>query len=84
MRNVLTVLWTVGGHKYVLQQAVGLYLASGTSDYYLFSRWHRNKKVNKVYRYTMEFSHVTNFYRVCAEHYLLQMWGLWGSVLHWT
>lgn len=51
----------VGGREYVPQQAVGLYPTSGASDDYSFSRWHKNKKVNKVYGYTMEFG-----YPVCA------------------
>lgn len=44
---------SVGGRTYVPQQAVGLYPTSGASDDYTFSRWHKNKKVNKVYGYTM-------------------------------
>ncbi|OAL45470.1 Zn-dependent exopeptidase [Pyrenochaeta sp. DS3sAY3a] len=57
----------VGGREYVPQQAVGLYPTSGASDDYTFSRWHKNKKVNKVYGYTMEFGYPTNFYPTSEE-----------------
>jgi murein tripeptide amidase MpaA len=57
----------VGGRVYVPQQAVGLYPTSGASDDYSFSRWHKNKKVNKVYGYTMEFGYPTNFYPTATE-----------------
>ncbi|KAF2123004.1 zinc carboxypeptidase A 1 precursor [Lophiotrema nucula] len=57
----------VGGREYVPQQAVGLYPTSGASDDYSFSRWHKNKKLNKVYGYTMEFGYPTNFYPTSAE-----------------
>jgi murein tripeptide amidase MpaA len=39
----------VGGNDYVSQQAVGLYATSGASDDWAFSRWHKNKRVSKVY-----------------------------------
>ncbi|KAH7125646.1 zinc carboxypeptidase A 1 precursor [Dendryphion nanum] len=58
----------VGGRSYVPQQAVGLYPTSGASDDYAFSRWHKNKKVNKVYGYTMEFGYPTNFYPTANEY----------------
>lgn len=58
----------VGGRDYVPQQAVGLYPTSGASDDYTFSRWHKNKKVNKVYGYTMEFGYPTNFYPTSEEY----------------
>lgn len=58
---------SVGGREYVPQQAVGLYPTSGASDDYTFSRWHKNKKVNKVYGYTMEFGYPTNFYPTSEE-----------------
>jgi murein tripeptide amidase MpaA len=59
---------SVGGREYVPQQAVGLYPTSGASDDYSFSRWHKNKKVNKVYGYTMEFGYPTNFYPTAEEY----------------
>jgi murein tripeptide amidase MpaA len=58
----------VGGREYVPQQAVGLYPTSGASDDWSFSRWHKNKKVNKVYGYTMEFGYPTNFYPTAEEY----------------
>lgn len=58
----------VGGRKYVPQQAVGLYPTSGASDDYAFSRWYKNKKVTKVYGYTMEFGYPTNFYPTSEEY----------------
>jgi murein tripeptide amidase MpaA len=58
----------VGGREYVPQQAVGLYPTSGASDDWAFSRWHGNKKVNKVYGYTLEFGYPTNFYPTAAEY----------------
>jgi murein tripeptide amidase MpaA len=59
---------SVGGRQYVPQQAVGLYPTSGASDDYTFSRWHKNKKLNKVYGYTMEFGYPTNFYPTSEEY----------------
>jgi murein tripeptide amidase MpaA len=56
------------GRAYVPQQAVGLYPTSGASDDWTFSRWHKNKKVNKVYGYTMEFGYPTNFYPTSDEY----------------
>lgn len=58
----------VGGRQYIPQQAVGLYPTSGASDDWTFSRWHKNKKVNKVYGYTMEFGYETNFYPTAEEY----------------
>jgi hypothetical protein len=58
----------VGGREYVPQQAVGLYPTSGASDDWSFSRWHKDKKVNKVYGYTMEFGYATNFYPTAEEY----------------
>lgn len=58
----------VGGREYIPQQAVGLYPTSGASDDYSFSRWYKNKKVNKVYGYTMEFGYPTNFYPTSEEY----------------
>lgn len=59
---------SAGGRTYIPQQAVGLYPTSGASDDYTFSRWHKNKKVNKVYGYTMEFGYPTNFYPTSEEY----------------
>lgn len=56
------------GRAYVPQQAVGLYPTSGASDDWTFSRWHKNKKVNKVYGYTLEFGYPTNFYPTAEEY----------------
>jgi len=56
------------GRAYVPQQAVGLYPTSGASDDWSFSRWHKNKKLNKVYGYTMEFGYPTNFYPTAEEY----------------
>jgi murein tripeptide amidase MpaA len=58
----------VGGREYVPQQAVGLYPTSGASDDWSFSRWHKDKSVNKVYGYTMEFGYSTNFYPTSEEY----------------
>ncbi|KAF2832334.1 Zn-dependent exopeptidase [Ophiobolus disseminans] len=57
-----------GGRAYVPQQAVGLYPTSGASDDWTFSRWHKNKTVNKVYGYTLEFGYPTNFYPTAEEY----------------
>ncbi|KAF1937681.1 zinc carboxypeptidase A 1 precursor [Clathrospora elynae] len=59
---------SVGGREYVPQQAVGLYPTSGASDDWSFSRWHKNKKLTKVYGYTMEFGYATNFYPTSEEY----------------
>jgi len=56
------------GRAYVPQQAVGLYPTSGATDDWSFSRWQKNKKLNKVYGYTMEFGYPTNFYPTAAEY----------------
>lgn len=56
------------GRAYVPQQAVGLYPTSGASDDWSFSRWHKDKSVNKVYGYTMEFGYPTNFYPTAQEY----------------
>jgi murein tripeptide amidase MpaA len=58
----------VGGREYVPQQAVGLYPTSGATDDWSFSRWHKNKKLTKVYGYTMEFGYATNFYPTSEEY----------------
>ncbi|CAN9118194.1 unnamed protein product [Alternaria alternata] len=59
---------SVGGREYVPQQAVGLYPTSGATDDWSFSRWHKNKKLTKVYGYTMEFGYPTNFYPTSEEY----------------
>lgn len=59
---------SVGGREYVPQQAVGLYPTSGATDDWSFSRWHKNKKLTKVYGYTMEFGYPTNFYPTSQEY----------------
>jgi len=48
-------LATVRGNHYTVQQAVGLYPTSATSDDYAFSRHIANNLNNKVYSYTIEF-----------------------------
>ncbi|MFZ2498719.1 M14 family metallopeptidase [Methanosarcina sp.] len=48
-------LGDVRGKHYTVQQAVGLYPTSATSDDYAFSRHIVNKLNNKVYGYTIEF-----------------------------
>jgi hypothetical protein len=59
---------SVGGREYIPQQAVGLYPTSGATDDWSFSRWHKNKKLTKVYGYTMEFGYPTNFYPTSEEY----------------
>jgi murein tripeptide amidase MpaA len=61
-------IFSAGGRTYIPQQAVGLYPTSGASDDWSFSRWHKDKSVNKVYGYTMEFGHPTNFYPTAEEY----------------
>jgi len=48
-------LGAVRDESYTVQQSVGLYPTSGTSDDYLFSRHIVNKLHRKVYAYTIEF-----------------------------
>jgi murein tripeptide amidase MpaA len=45
----------VRGRKYRVQQAVGLYPTSGTSDDYVFSRHIVNGNAQKIYGFTIEF-----------------------------
>jgi hypothetical protein len=45
-----------------------LYPTSGASDDWSFSRWHKDKSVNKVYGYTLEFGYPTNFYPTAEEY----------------
>ena len=52
MNNALAV---VRGENYTVQQSVGLYPTSGTSDDYAFSRHIVNSLHRKVYAYTIEF-----------------------------
>jgi murein tripeptide amidase MpaA len=56
------------GRAYVPQQAVGLYPTSGASDDWTFSRWHKDKSLNKVYGFTLEFGYPTNFYPTAEEY----------------
>ncbi len=58
---------SVGGRVYKPAQAVGLYATSGASDDYAFSRFQVDDRRNKVYGFTMEFGHPTNFYPTKAE-----------------
>jgi carboxypeptidase T len=46
----------VRGRRYKVQQAVGLYSTSGTSDDYAFSRHIVDKSKNKIYGFTIEFA----------------------------
>ncbi|KAL6707316.1 hypothetical protein ACN47E_004304 [Coniothyrium glycines] len=59
---------SAGNREYFPQQAVGLYPTSGASDDYTFSRWHKNKQLNKVYGFTLEFGYPTNFYPTSDEY----------------
>ena len=45
----------VRGSEYKIQQSVGLYPTSGTSDDYAFSRNRLDPLTNKVYGFTIEF-----------------------------
>jgi carboxypeptidase T len=45
----------VRGHKYTIQQSVGLYPTSGTSDDYSFCRHRIDNSKNKTYGFTIEF-----------------------------
>jgi carboxypeptidase T len=49
----------VRGHNYSVQQAVGLYPTSGTSDDYAFSRHISNGSRSKIYSFTIEFGDLT-------------------------
>ena len=57
----------VGGRSYVPKQAANLYATSGSSDDYAFSRWHKDRSVNKVYGFTMEFGVQSHFYPTSEE-----------------
>ena len=52
MNNALAA---VRGENYTVQQSVGLYPTSATSDDYAFSRHIVNRLNRKVYAYTIEF-----------------------------
>lgn len=52
MNNALAA---VRGENYTVQQSVGLYPTSGTSDDYAFSRHIVNRLHRKIYAYTIEF-----------------------------
>jgi Predicted carboxypeptidase len=54
-RQMNDALEAVRGKNYTVQQAVGLYPTSGTSDDYTFSRHIVNERNKKVYTYTIEF-----------------------------
>lgn len=58
----------VGARDYIPQPASGLYPTSGASDDWSFSRWHKNKKLTKVYGFTLEFGYPTNFYPTSTEY----------------
>jgi carboxypeptidase T len=46
----------VRGRRYKVQQSVGLYSTSGTSDDYAFSRHIVDKSKSKIYGFTIEFA----------------------------
>ena len=52
MNNVIS---EVRGHKYTVQQSVGLYPTSATSDDYVFSRHKIDNNNKKTYGFTIEF-----------------------------
>ena len=54
-RRMHDAIQAVRGRSYTVQQAVGLYPTSGTSDDYAFSRHVVTPSRNKVYAYTIEF-----------------------------
>ena len=54
-RQMNDALVAVRGNSYTVQQAVGLYPTSATSDDYAFSRHLIDTLKNKVYSYTIEF-----------------------------
>ncbi|KAF1999719.1 Zn-dependent exopeptidase [Amniculicola lignicola CBS 123094] len=58
----LKAIEKAGGKGWIVDQAAGLYPTSGATDDYSFSRWHANKKLNKVYGYTFEFAPYGEFY----------------------
>jgi hypothetical protein len=66
-RRVAAAMHGVGKRPYLPEQAVGLYATSGTADDYAFSRHITNRDLNKVYGFTMEFGHPTNFYPTVTE-----------------
>jgi len=66
-RRAAAAMHGVGKRPYRPEQAVGLYATSGTSDDYAFSRHVVNPGLNKVYGFTMEFGHPTNFYPTTPE-----------------
>ncbi|KAH0542518.1 hypothetical protein FGG08_003114 [Glutinoglossum americanum] len=65
--RVTSAMVSVGGRSYTPEQAVGLYATSGSSEDYAFSRFQVNPSLNKVYGFTMEFGHPTNFYPTKIE-----------------
>lgn len=48
----ISLVW---GRNYTVQQSVGLYATSATSDDYAFSRHIVNQDSNKIYGFTIEF-----------------------------
>ncbi|MFN0070490.1 MAG: M14 family metallopeptidase [Chloroflexota bacterium] len=64
-KNMNTALKTVRGRSYTVQQAVGLYPTSATSDDYIFSRHRADPTKTKVYGFTVEFG--TEFVPPYAE-----------------
>jgi murein tripeptide amidase MpaA len=65
--RVTGAMSSVGGRTYSAEQAVGLYAVSGASLDYAFSRFQVDHHRNKVYGFTMEFGHPTNFYPTTTE-----------------
>jgi carboxypeptidase T len=54
-QSMNAALRAVRGKSYTVQQAVGLYPTSGTSDDYVFHRHRVNSALGKVYGFTIEF-----------------------------
>jgi hypothetical protein len=66
-RRTAAAMSAVGGRPYRPLQASGLYPTSGASDDYALARHSLDPRSNKVYGFTMEFGHPTNFYPTVAE-----------------
>lgn len=54
-QSMNAALCAVRGKRYTVQQAVGLYPTSATSDDYAFNRHRFNDELRKVYGFTIEF-----------------------------
>ena len=54
-QSMNAALCAVRGKRYTVQQAVGLYPTSATSDDYAFNRHRVNDEIRKVYGFTIEF-----------------------------